>query len=282
MADDLRTNDVDRTIDNTTVNPGSVPDTNRDSNPDALTGAPGSHPIGTGIGAASIGAAGAAIGSVIPGVGTAIGGAIGAVVGAVAGGYAGKAVAEAVNPSVEDEYWRTHHTSRPYYEQGYNYENDYQPAYRYGWESRSQHAGRTFDEAHNDLESGWEQTKGKSRLGWDKAKQATRDAWHKVEGEFEDAKSSVASHMPGSARDDEYRSNPDKSQAADFATRNSPATGAISGATGSTTGMGTSNPPPLPGTSDAAGMSGAKSDPSHRDTGTTNVQTQRGSESSTI
>ena len=158
--------------------------TSRDSNPDPITGAPGSHPIGTGVGAAGGGAAGAAagaaIGAAMSGPAAPIGGAIGAVIGAVAGGLAGKGVAESVNPTDEDAYWRNEHKNRPYYEQNYTYD-EYAPAYRYGWESRSKYQGRKFDEVESDLGRDWDRQKGSSSLGWEKAKHATRDAWHRVE-----------------------------------------------------------------------------------------------------
>jgi len=165
--------DLNRDRDNVVV------DKEHDRNPDPITGAPGAHPVGVGIGAAGAGAAGAAIGSVAGPVGTAVG----AVVGAVAGGLAGKGVAEAVNPTAEEEYWRENYSTRPYVAAGetYTYEDDYAPAYRYGWEARTQHTGRRYDEVESDLERGWERAKGKSRLGWDRAKLATRDAWHRVE-----------------------------------------------------------------------------------------------------
>src|SRR5215207_11085068 len=117
-----------------------------DANPDPITGAPGSHPIGTGVGAAGGGAAGAAIGAAVSGPAAPVGAAIGAVVGAVAGGLAGKGAAEAVNPTNEDAYWRENYSTRPYYESGYSYDEDYRPAYEYGWQSRSQHAGTAFHE----------------------------------------------------------------------------------------------------------------------------------------
>lgn len=147
-----------------------------DANRDPLTDAPGAHPVGVGVGAAAAGAAGAAIGSVAGPIGTAVG----AVIGAVAGGLAGKGVAEAVNPTAEESYWRENYRHRPYYSSDYDYD-EFAPAYRYGWESRTQYSGRKFDEVEGDLERGWERAKGKSRLGWDRAKHATRDAWHRVE-----------------------------------------------------------------------------------------------------
>jgi hypothetical protein len=151
--------------------------TNPDANPDAITGAPRSHPVGTGVGAASAGAAGAAIGSIGGPVGTAVG----AVVGAVAGGLAGKGVAEAVNPTAEDAYWRQNFSTRPYVSPGSSYD-DYQVAYRSGWEWSSRYPGRRFEEVEPDLRRDWESSKGgKARLEWERAKNAVRDAWNRVE-----------------------------------------------------------------------------------------------------
>jgi hypothetical protein len=98
----------------------------------------------------------------------------------VAGGLAGKGVAESVNPTEEDAYWRENYKTRPYATDVSSYD-DVAPAYRYGWESRTQHQGRKYEEVEGDLERGWDKARGNSRLGWDKAKAATRDAWHRVE-----------------------------------------------------------------------------------------------------
>lgn len=158
--------------------------TNRpDANPDPITGAPGSHPVGTGVGAAGGGAAGAAIGAAVSGPAAPVGAAIGAAIGAVAGGLAGKGVAESVNPTAEEEFWRDNYSSRPYVEQDTPYE-DYSPAYRYGWESRTRYVDRNFDEVEDDLGRDWNRARGQSRLSWDRAKHATRDAWDRVESKF--------------------------------------------------------------------------------------------------
>lgn len=150
-----------------------------DSNPDPITGQPGAHPIGTGIGAAGAGAIGAAVGGVVAGP---VGAAIGSVVGAVAGGLAGKSAAEKVNPTVEDDYWRTNYSSRPYVDQKERYE-DYQPAYQAGYEGYSRYgtSGKTYDEIEPDLRRDYETRQGGAGLAWDKAKHAAKDAWHRVE-----------------------------------------------------------------------------------------------------
>ncbi len=164
------------------------------ANRDPLTGEPGAHPVGAGVGAAAGGAAaGAALGAAGAAVaggaaaGTALGaaaGPIGAVVGAVAGGVvgglAGKDVAERMDPTIEDAYWREHHQSRPYYNPGMTYQEDYQPAYRYGWESRGLYEGKDYSEVEPQLQSNWSKAKAKSRLEWDNARHAIRDAWERA------------------------------------------------------------------------------------------------------
>jgi len=148
-----------------------------DANRDPITGAPGAHPVGTGLGAVAGGAAaGAAIGTVAGPIGTAVGMAAGAVV----GGLIGKDVAEKIDPTIEDTYWRTNFGTRGYVEKGSRYEN-YQPAYRTGYEGYTRHTGKSFVQAESDLQKSYYATRGTSNLEWDKAKYATRDAWERLE-----------------------------------------------------------------------------------------------------
>lgn len=152
-----------------------------DMNRDPIIGAPRSHPsrshpLGTGVGAGGGALAGAAIGSLFGPIGTMIGGAVGA----ISGGVAGHAVAERVDPKGEDEYWRYHYLSRPYYRPTYEYDTDYAPAYTYGSDARTRYVGRQWDDSlENDLGLGWNKAKHKSRLTWSEAKGAVRDAWER-------------------------------------------------------------------------------------------------------
>lgn len=147
-----------------------------DENRDPITGARGAHPVGTGLGAAAGGAAaGAAIGTVAGPVGTVAG----IVVGAVVGGLAGKGVAESVNPTVEHEYWSTNYRNEPYYKEGRRFE-DYEGAYRTGYEGRAQYGDRTWDEVQADLQRDYEKNRGTSELTWDEASHATRAAWERL------------------------------------------------------------------------------------------------------
>jgi hypothetical protein len=149
-----------------------------DANRDPISGAPGAHPVGVGVGAAAGGvAAGAAVGTVAGPIGTAVG----AAVGAVAGGLIGKGVAERIDPTVEDAYWRENYVSEPYYEPGRTYE-DYEPAYRAGYEVRSRYGEpRTFDEVERDIEAEYNRRRAANGLGWDHARRPARAAWERVD-----------------------------------------------------------------------------------------------------
>lgn len=134
------------------------------------------HSIGEGTGAGAGAIAGAAIGSVAGPVGTVVG----AVVGAIGGAKAGGAIAEAINPTTYNDHFRGSYQSAPYYASGREW-NDYEPAYKYGYDSYQQYAGRKFEEVEGELSQAWESTKANSRLAWAEAKEAVRDGWGYIE-----------------------------------------------------------------------------------------------------
>ena len=134
------------------------------------------HSIGEGTGAGAGAITGAAVGSVAGPVGTAVGAVVGAVVGAKAGG----AVAEAVNPTEYTEHFRSSYESAPYYSANRTW-NDYEPAYKYGYDRYSEYRGQKFDDIESNLERDWNATRGKSQLAWDEARGAVRDGWHYIE-----------------------------------------------------------------------------------------------------
>ncbi len=159
------------------INNGDVK--GKDANRDPISGAPGAHPVGVGIGAVAGGAAaGAATGTVAGPVGTVIGAAVGAVV----GGLAGKGVAEKIDPTAEDAYWRENYVHEPYYESGRTYD-DYAPAYRAGYETRSRYYSepRTFEEVERDIEAEYNRRRTANGLSWDKARTPARAAWDRIE-----------------------------------------------------------------------------------------------------
>ena len=106
---------------------------------------------------------------------------MGSAIGAVAGGAAAQVASEGFDPDLEDGYWRNNYMKRSYYRSSKSY-SDYQPAYRYGWESASQpeFRNRPFEDAESDLEKGWDLARGHSRERWYEVRDAARDAWNRI------------------------------------------------------------------------------------------------------
>ena len=148
------------------------------ANKDPITGTPGAHPVGVGLGAVG---GGAAVGAAAGAVAGPIGAVAGAAIGAVVGGLVGKASAEEINPTFEATYWRENYATRPYVMNSYSY-SEYEPAFRYGWESFNRYGGEnhSFASFEDELGQGWHTVKGSSQLAWHQAKEATRDAWTRV------------------------------------------------------------------------------------------------------
>lgn len=134
------------------------------------------HPVGEGTGAAAGAVTGAAVGSAAGPVGTAAG----AVIGGLAGAGAGGAIAEAMNPTDYNDHFRNRYQNAEYYASGRDW-NDYEPAYKYGYETYGQYRGQRFEDVEDRLERNWETTKANSRLAWNEAKDAVRDGWHHIE-----------------------------------------------------------------------------------------------------
>jgi uncharacterized protein YcfJ len=134
------------------------------------------HSIGEGTGAVAGAVTGAAVGSVAGPVGTVVGAIAGGALGAKGGG----AIAEAVNPTEYTTHFEKTYASAPYYVSGSQWK-DYEPAYKYGYDTYGQYRGQRCEQVEGDLERNWNQAKGESRLAWNEAKGAVRDGWHYVE-----------------------------------------------------------------------------------------------------
>lgn len=136
------------------------------------------HRMGTAIGAVSAGVAGAAAGAAMGGpVGAVVGAAAGATVGAVAG----NSFVSEFDAGEEAAYWSDQYQLRPYYRSGTTFA-DYEPAYRYGWESarRPEFKHRTFEELEDELAAGWRRERNAVADDWRLYHEAVRDAWYRV------------------------------------------------------------------------------------------------------
>ena len=162
----------------------------RDLDRDPETGQPEDHLGGVAGGAFAGGTAGGVAGAALMGAttGTIAGGPIGMVSGAIAGavagsvigGITGKAIAERVNPQHEDEYWRNEFPTRSYAAGSRYGWDDYEPAFRLGYERFPDYEGRSFDEVEPEFARRWGESRGHSQLEWDEARHATRDAYERL------------------------------------------------------------------------------------------------------
>ena len=81
----------------------------------------------------------------------------------------------------DGHYSRTWETS-PYRSEGFGFD-DYRPAYRYGTRARASRPDAAWSpEVESELERGWTEARGNSRLAWAEAREAVRDAWRRVAG----------------------------------------------------------------------------------------------------
>ncbi len=81
-----------------------------------------------------------------------------------------------------DTYHKDNYKNAEYYKSDYDYDMDYQPAYRLGTYARASQPNRAWDDSlESELGTRWDTAKGSSRMSWDQAKSAVRDAWHRVE-----------------------------------------------------------------------------------------------------
>jgi len=134
------------------------------------------HSVGAGTGAVAGALTGAAVGSAAGPVGSLVG----AVAGGVMGAKAGDSIAEAVNPTEYTSHFQSTYNKTPYYASGKEW-SDYEPAYKYGYDTYGQYRGKSFDSVEGDLERNWDKTRANSRLAWGEAREAVRDGWHHIE-----------------------------------------------------------------------------------------------------
>lgn len=139
---------------------------------DPLTGATNYHPVASGVGAATGGVLGAVAG--------ALGGPGGVALGATVGGMIGGLIGKGTVTDYDEAYWRDTYTGQPYYIPEYSFD-DYSPAYRYGHETYHRFRGKSFADVEPELEKGWQDSRGTSRLTWDTARNAVRRVWYRIE-----------------------------------------------------------------------------------------------------
>ncbi len=84
-------------------------------------------------------------------------------------------------------YWEKYYREREYVEGDLAYVH-YEPAYRYGWESRARYDHDDFAKVETELEKNWKKYRADSCLEWGAARPAAEDAWNRVNREYESKK----------------------------------------------------------------------------------------------
>jgi hypothetical protein len=134
--------------------------------------------MGTAIGAVSAGVAGAAAGAAMGGP---IGAVVGAAAGATVGAVAGNSFVSEFDVDEEEAFWSDQYQFRPYYRSGTTFA-DYEPAYRYGWESarRPEFKRRSFEDLEDELAAEWRRERNAVTDDWRLYRDAVRDAWSRI------------------------------------------------------------------------------------------------------
>ena len=83
--------------------------------------------------------------------------------------------------SRDQSWWRDNFRNRPYASADRRFE-DYEPAYRYGYESVSRYRDKDWNDVEPDLRRGWDNYEARGDSTWDNMKDAVRDAWDNITG----------------------------------------------------------------------------------------------------
>lgn len=80
-------------------------------------------------------------------------------------------------------WWQQNFMSRPYVSADRRFE-DYEPGYRFGYESAYRYKGQNFTDIEPDLRTDWNRYEGKGTSTWENVKDAVHDAWDKITGKM--------------------------------------------------------------------------------------------------
>ena len=83
--------------------------------------------------------------------------------------------------NLDQSWWRENFQDRPYVTADRRFE-DYEPGYRFAYQSVSRYKGKNFDDIEPNLRSDFDSFEGRGQSTWENMKDAVRDAWDKVTG----------------------------------------------------------------------------------------------------
>jgi hypothetical protein len=83
--------------------------------------------------------------------------------------------------NLDQQWWRENFTNRPYVSADRRFE-DYEPGYRFGYESANRYRGKSWNDAEPTLRTDWDRFEGRGSSTWESMKDAVRDAWDSITG----------------------------------------------------------------------------------------------------
>jgi hypothetical protein len=78
-------------------------------------------------------------------------------------------------------WWQENFRNRPYVSADRRFE-DYEPGYRFGYESANRYRGKNFNDIESSLRTDWDRFEGRGSSTWENMKDSVRDAWDRVTG----------------------------------------------------------------------------------------------------
>ena len=83
--------------------------------------------------------------------------------------------------NLDQQWWRENFRDRPYVSADRRFE-DYEPGYRFGYESANRYRGKNWDDIEPNLRTDWDRFEGRGRSTWENVKDSVRDAWDSLTG----------------------------------------------------------------------------------------------------
>ena len=83
--------------------------------------------------------------------------------------------------NLDQQWWRENFRDLPYVSADQRFE-DYEPGYRFAYESLPRYRGKKFIDIEPKLRSDFETFEGRGQSTWDNMKDAVHDAWDKLTG----------------------------------------------------------------------------------------------------
>ena len=83
--------------------------------------------------------------------------------------------------NLDQNFWRANFRDRPYVTADRRFE-DYEPGYRFGYESANRYRGKQWNDIEPTLRTDWDRFEGRGHSTWENMKDAVHDAWDKVTG----------------------------------------------------------------------------------------------------